>query len=106
MASRIEALWKLSLKTFSGCKSSNYKMCLKNFEKLRCLINEVNAEDVYVDKQVLDYVHNQPAPMCAIDVFENQDFTIVIFILKPGVTLPLHDHPEMHGLLKVNITFN
>ncbi|XP_011505252.1 PREDICTED: 2-aminoethanethiol dioxygenase [Ceratosolen solmsi marchali] len=101
MASRIEVLWKLALKTFSGSKTSNYKICLKNFEKLKCLINEINAEDVYVDKKVLDYVNNQSAPMCAIDVFENQDITIAIFILKTGVTLPLHDHPEMHGLLKV-----
>ncbi|XP_015120150.1 2-aminoethanethiol dioxygenase isoform X2 [Diachasma alloeum] len=64
-------------------------------------MNEITAEDVKVDKKVLDYVENQCAPMCVIDIFENQDITIAIFLLKHGVTLPMHDHPGMHGLLKV-----
>lgn len=103
MATRIEVLWRQALKTFSGRRSASYKLCLKNFEKLRCLIDQITAEDVYVDRKILDFVRIQPAPMCVIDVFENQDITIAIFILKTGVTLPMHDHPEMHGLLKVNI---
>ncbi|OXU25330.1 hypothetical protein TSAR_000433 [Trichomalopsis sarcophagae] len=101
MGTRIEVLWKQALKTFSGRKSTGYKLCLKNFEKLRCLIDEITAEDVYIDKKVLDFVRIQPAPMCVIDVFENHDIAISVFILKTGVTLPMHDHPEMHGLLKV-----
>lgn len=104
MATKIEVLWKQALNTFCGRNNPNYNLCLKNFEKLKSLINDITAEDVYVDKKVLEHIHTQPAPMCAIDIFENEDITIAIFILKAGVTLPIHDHPEMHGLLKVNVT--
>ncbi|KAJ8684284.1 hypothetical protein QAD02_020076 [Eretmocerus hayati] len=101
MASRIELLWRQALKTFSGQGSVNFKMCLRSFEKLKSLMDEITAEDVHVDKELLDHVKAQPAPMCVIDIYENQDITIAIFILKSGVKLPMHDHPDMHGLLKV-----
>ncbi|XP_058803646.1 2-aminoethanethiol dioxygenase [Phymastichus coffea] len=101
MATKIEVLWKQALKMFSGRNNPNYNLCLKNLEKLKSLINDITAEDVHVDKNVFEYIRIQSAPMCVIDVFENEDITIAIFILKTGVTLPMHDHPEMHGLLKV-----
>ena len=102
MAKKIEVLWRQALNTFSGRWSENYKMCLKKFEKLKSLMDDIKAEDVYVDKKVMDYVEAQSAPMCVMDVFENEDITIAVFMLKSGVTLPMHDHPEMHGLLKVS----
>ncbi|XP_071528075.1 regucalcin-like isoform X2 [Panulirus ornatus] len=36
-----------------------------------------------------------------MQIYEDNDVTICIFILKRGVRLPLHDHPGMYGLLKV-----
>lgn len=65
------------------------------------MMNEIRAEDVKIDKHVLRFVETQSAPMCVMDVFEDQDITIAIFLLKNGVTMPMHDHPGMHGLLKV-----
>lgn len=101
MASAIEVLAKQAMKTFGGRRSVGYRLCQKNFDKLYSLISKITAEDVKLDKTTLDYVNRQPAPMCVIDVFENSDITIAIFILKHGVRMPLHDHPGMHGLLKV-----
>ena len=101
MSTRIEILWKTALQTFTGRNSVGYKLCQKNFEKLCTLTNEISSDDVEVNSEVLRYVQLQSAPMCVIDVFENQDITIAIFILKHGVTMPMHDHPGMHGLLKV-----
>ncbi|XP_057337514.1 2-aminoethanethiol dioxygenase [Microplitis mediator] len=101
MSTPIELLWKQAVKTFSGCESVGYKMCKNNFDKLNGLINNIRAEDVCVDKRTLDHVENDDAPMCVIDIFENNDITIAIFLLKHGETLPMHDHPGMHGLLKV-----
>ncbi|KAL0133357.1 hypothetical protein PUN28_000837 [Cardiocondyla obscurior] len=96
MASAIEILGKQAMKTFS-----DYWRGPKNLEKLLSLINKITAEDVKLDKTVLDYVSRQPAPMCVIDIFENKDITITVFILKHGVKMPMHDHPGMHGVLKV-----
>lgn len=101
MSSAIQILWKQALKTFTGRRSVGYKLCQKNFDNLWSLINKITAEDVKLDKQILDFVKVQSAPMCVIGVFENKDITIAIFILKNGVTMPMHDHPGMHGFLKV-----
>ncbi|XP_033322655.1 2-aminoethanethiol dioxygenase [Megalopta genalis] len=101
MASAIEILWKQALKTFDGRRNVGFKLCQKNFDKLWNLMNKITAEDVNLNKQVLDFIQIQSAPMCVIDIFENKDLTISIFILKHGVTMPMHDHPGMHGFLKV-----
>ncbi|XP_076181217.1 2-aminoethanethiol dioxygenase [Ptiloglossa arizonensis] len=101
MTSAIEIVWKQALKTFDGRKNVGFKLCQKNFDKLWNLMNKITAEDVNLNKQVLDFIKIQPAPMCVIDIFENKDLTISIFILKHGVTLPMHNHPGMHGFLKV-----
>ncbi|KAI4501306.1 hypothetical protein M0802_003679 [Mischocyttarus mexicanus] len=101
MSSAIQILWKQALKTFGSRKNRGYKLYQQNFDHLLSLINKITAEDVKVDKQVLDLVKVQSAPMSVIALFENKDITIAIFILKHGVTLPMHDHPGMHGFLKV-----
>ncbi|XP_031847232.1 2-aminoethanethiol dioxygenase [Nomia melanderi] len=101
MASAIEILWKQALKTFDGRRNVGFKLCQKNFDKLWNLMNKITAEDVNLNKQILDFIQIQAAPMCVIDIFENKDLTISIFILKHGVTMPMHDHPGMHGFLKV-----
>ncbi|XP_032666389.1 2-aminoethanethiol dioxygenase isoform X2 [Odontomachus brunneus] len=101
MASAIEVLAKQAMKTFGDRRSVSYRLCQKNLDKLWSLMNKLTAEDVKLDKNVLDYVSTQPAPMCVMDILENKDITIAIFILKHGVTMPMHDHPGMHGLLKV-----
>ncbi|XP_070149482.1 2-aminoethanethiol dioxygenase [Polyergus mexicanus] len=95
MASAIEVLAKQAMKTFGD------RFCQKSLDKLWSLMNKITAEDVKLDKNILDYVSRQPAPMCVMDIFENKDITIAIFVLKHGVTMPMHDHPGMHGLLKV-----
>ncbi|EFN68891.1 2-aminoethanethiol dioxygenase [Camponotus floridanus] len=95
MASAIEVLAKQAMKTFGD------RFCQKSLDKLWNLMNKITADDVKLDKNILDYVSRQPAPMCVMDIFENKDITIAIFILKHGVTMPMHDHPGMHGLLKV-----
>ncbi|XP_043272259.1 2-aminoethanethiol dioxygenase [Venturia canescens] len=101
MTSAMEVLWKQAIKTFSGRRSVGYRLCQKNFEKLRLLMNDIRAEDVKIDKHILRLVEAQSAPMCVMDVFEDNDITIAIFLIKHGVTMPMHDHPGMHGLLKV-----
>lgn len=60
-----------------------------------------------VDK--ITYIYNfdcQPsfheAPVTYMMIYEDSDVHICIFILKNGVSLPLHDHPNMVGILKVS----
>lgn len=101
--SKIECLTKQALKTFRGCKSSEFSILPENFEHLKSITNTMTAEDVYVNDKVLGFVKwQQMAPMSTIGVYEHEDINIAVFLLRDNVTLPLHDHPKMHGLLKVN----
>ncbi|XP_017875150.1 2-aminoethanethiol dioxygenase-like [Ceratina calcarata] len=101
MTAAIKTLWKQALNTFEERTSSGFKLCQKKFDKLRNLMNKITAEDVNLNKQILDFIQVQHAPMWVIDIFQNQDFAISIFILKHGFTMPIHDHPGMYGFLKV-----
>lgn len=41
------------------------------------------------------------APVTYIKIHEDQDVSIGIFVVKAGSQIPLHNHPKMHGMLKV-----
>ncbi|XP_064459398.1 2-aminoethanethiol dioxygenase-like [Ornithodoros turicata] len=77
------------------------------FSKLRRLVNQVTCADVGLDDATLrnttgTWVNGATAaPVTYISLFENVTFTMGIFIVKQGARLPLHDHPEMFGILKV-----
>ncbi len=40
-------------------------------------------------------------PITYIDIWEDSQVSIGVFVLKSGAALPLHDHPEMHGIIRV-----
>merc|ERR1712156_1088048 len=43
----------------------------------------------------------EKAPVTYIGVYENCDISVGIFIVAANTGLPLHNHPGMHGILKV-----
>lgn len=74
-------------------------------EKLLTLVKQLKPHHVNFDENLVrnkeKYVFNHlRAPVYYIHIFENQFFTICIFVLKNGTRLPLHDHPHMTGILK------
>lgn len=100
MTAHIIQILKQALTTFT-CKPEQFKsnLCL-----LTSLLNKVTAEDVNLNSEFAqDSFWNKPqkAPVSCIDIYEDMNVTLGIFILKPGGQLPLHNHPEMHGLIKV-----
>ena len=40
-------------------------------------------------------------PVTYIKIHEGRDVSIGIFVVRSGCKIPLHNHPNMHGLLKV-----
>ena len=44
---------------------------------------------------------NAPAPVTYIGLHEDVDLSIGVFIINPRGRMPLHNHPGMHGILKV-----
>lgn len=83
----------------------------ENHSKLRSLMTEVRAADLRLVPRRADdsppsvrtplpYQHSSP-PVTYMHICETDQFSIGVFLLKSGASIPLHDHPGMHGMLKV-----
>ncbi|XP_013185088.2 2-aminoethanethiol dioxygenase [Amyelois transitella] len=75
-----------------------------NLNKLKSMMDKLKAEDLGFDQTLgsLEWWRKpDKAPCTYIEVFQNSMMNMSIFVLKPGFKMPLHDHPHMHGLLKV-----
>lgn len=98
--SHISNLIKQASTTFS----CNPEIFMQNLEILKNLIDKTTAEDVNLHPEfATESLWKRPnkAPVTFIDIFDHNKFTVGIFILKPGMKLPLHNHPHMYGLIKV-----
>ncbi|XP_066158089.1 2-aminoethanethiol dioxygenase [Euwallacea fornicatus] len=75
-----------------------------NLEGLISLLNNTTSEHVNFPNQFMNpqlWEHPEKAPVSCIEIFEDDHVTMGIFVLKPNGKLPLHNHPQMHGLIKV-----
>ncbi|KAJ8949347.1 hypothetical protein NQ314_008267 [Rhamnusium bicolor] len=100
MTSHINIVLKQAITTFTSKPEFFYS----NLHHLTSLLDKITAEDVNFHPQfTTERLWNKPgkAPVTCIDIYEDSNVTMGIFILKPGGQLPLHNHPEMHGLIKV-----
>ncbi|KAL1449677.1 hypothetical protein WDU94_002162 [Cyamophila willieti] len=50
---------------------------------------------------VVNVYHINRAPVTYIQIFENELVTLGVFVIREGNKLPLHNHPLMHGIIKV-----
>lgn len=115
MTSKIESVLRQALTTFSGAYTS--KAFHDNLVKLKQNANELDARSVGLDFRLLrwdtyelnhnidisgsTFVQHRQAPVTYIEVFEDQNVSIGVFVLRDGAKIPLHDHPNMYGVLKV-----
>lgn len=80
------------------------KAFLENQSKLKSLMTEVRAVDLKlvprkVDSSPIPSPHSPPVTY--MHICETNAFSMGVFLLKSGASIPLHDHPGMHGMLKV-----
>ncbi|KAJ8917729.1 hypothetical protein NQ315_005178 [Exocentrus adspersus] len=100
MSNHISNILKQAITTFT-CKPEWFTI---NLHSLISSMDKTTAEDVNFPTQFTsDRLWKQPgkAPVTCIEIYEDLNVSISIFILKPGGRLPLHNHPEMYGLIKV-----
>ncbi|CAH0401645.1 unnamed protein product [Chilo suppressalis] len=97
----ILSIYRHALRTFDD----NFKFeFTTNLGKLKTMMDTLRAEDLGFDKSLNNpgtWEKPNKAPCTYIEVIQNSKMNMSIFVLKPGFKMPLHDHPHMHGLLKV-----
>ncbi|XP_067368278.1 2-aminoethanethiol (cysteamine) dioxygenase b [Channa argus] len=79
------------------------KSFLENHAKLNGLMTEVRAADLKLVPRRADDrpSHHGGPPVTYMHICETDQFSMGVFLLKSGASIPLHDHPGMHGILKV-----
>ena len=102
---------RIAIEAYKSFKHVSHKA---DVTKLCQLLGEINAADVAFESNIytkehtvnntmrkdLD-IHFDSAPVRYIQIWEDEVFTMGIFVLKSGFTIPLHDHPKMTGLIRV-----
>lgn len=100
VTNHITAVIKQAIATFSCTKD----VFCKNLESLTSVLDKTRAADVDLHPQFMSehlWKRKNKAPVTYVDIFDDPNLSVGIFILKPGMKLPLHDHPHMYGLIKV-----
>ena len=94
------------------CAKTTYRLPWnsKEFEaglvRLRGLVNLLTANDLGLQNSEAlrdQAAQNQPnvqPRLTYINVFENPDVSIGVFIIHPNAVIPLHNHPKMYGIVK------
>ncbi|KAM5237449.1 2-aminoethanethiol dioxygenase [Ctenodactylus gundi] len=75
----------------------------ENLSKLKSLLTQVRAEDLNIAprRAALQPPPPRLPPVTYMHIYETDGFSLGVFLLKSGTSIPLHDHPGMHGMLKV-----
>ena len=101
MCQCIEKVFQLAIATFS--KKTPKEIAKRNLDLLIAQTNMLTIKDVGLEhcsvfsSSVKDEV---VAPVTYIPVVENQHISMGIFVVREGQNIPLHDHPNMHGVIK------
>lgn len=81
----------------------NIDIFRSNFLELRQLLDQLKIQDLNVNPKLISreaFSTQSKAPCTFVDIYENDHFTMSVFILKNNFTMPIHDHPKMFGILR------
>ncbi|XP_063701405.1 2-aminoethanethiol dioxygenase [Culicoides brevitarsis] len=98
MTSMLSRIIRQARQTFEPKNLATYQ---KNFLQLRELVNGLQN---FLDPELMSaktFAAEGKAPCTFVNIYESETFTLTVFILRNGYTMPLHDHPDITGLLKV-----
>lgn len=96
MTSLIQSVARLAQQTFS--KQVNEE----SLARLRSLFFNLTARDVDFKGDLLeDKKSGLKGPTIHVHIYEDDHHSISIFGIREGKKIPLHDHPDMYGIIKV-----
>lgn len=102
----LDRVVQLAMATFPKSESFASKL-----ERLLAQTTLIKGEDVGLDKsrsltrenksiRAEEEYQQTQAPVTYIQVTENPVISMGIFIVHEGESIPMHDHPNMHGIIK------
>lgn len=107
----IQKIAKQAYITFKGLKSSSNgdnKLVADKQDELISLVTAVRAADLKIaprkSKPGSGAAGLQSPPVTYMHICETEVFSMGVFLLRTGASIPLHDHPDMNGMLKVFYT--
>lgn len=80
---------------------SSSETFISELTKLQESVQALTAEDLNLEETVRSIPKSDQLPVTFVDIFENPLLTMMVIIMKPGSRIPLHDHPNMYGMIKV-----
>ena len=110
MSVPIQKVFALAKKTFARVKGNDGRRkhilskddFYSHLDELSALMATLTASDLGLDQSAAVCQRQPPkAPVTYIGLHEDADLTMGIFIINPRGRMPLHNHPKMHGVLKV-----
>ncbi|KAM4607250.1 2-aminoethanethiol (cysteamine) dioxygenase b [Polymixia lowei] len=109
MISIVQKIAHQALVTFRSAShvGETSKAFLDNQSKLKTMVTEVRAADLKLTPRKVDspaaapHPYHGAPPVTYMQICETDEFSMGVFLLKTGASIPLHDHPDMHGVLKV-----
>lgn len=107
MTSTVQKIAKQALKTFRNpsVAGEHNKVFAENLSKLKTILSEVRAADLKIAPRSIESSPIPPSriapPVTYMHICESDAFSMGVFLLKTGASIPLHDHPGMYGMLKV-----
>lgn len=99
--SLIQEIVLTTLKTIKSYKTLSFE---ENLAILKELTKKITLAHLYINSDFQndrDFSENS-APVAYSEICHNPHFSMGVFVIKPGCRMPMHNHPNMHGLLKVN----
>ncbi|XP_012738068.1 2-aminoethanethiol (cysteamine) dioxygenase a [Fundulus heteroclitus] len=104
----IQKIAKQAFITFKDCRSASSvdgNVLTDKLNELISLVTSVRAKDLKMmapkNRPSSGAAEPQSPPVSYMHICETEVFSMGVFLLKTGTSIPLHDHPGMNGMIKV-----
>lgn len=103
--SKIDTLWKQVLDTFKWTQAGTVHYEEEKFASMKRQVDYLTAEDIALEDSLAEMrlhegFRNEEA-VGNIQICNSEVATMQVFVLHKNQRMPIHDHPNMIGILKV-----
>ncbi|ALC43428.1 CG7550 [Drosophila busckii] len=99
MSAHFQCVLRQAFKTFQRDNLASFNA---NLQQLKQLTDQLTYRDLHINEGLFrdDVPSIERAPCIYMPIFEDENFSMSLFILRANSCIPLHDHPVMYGLLR------